>query len=169
VTPPLTPAERAALIGRYAGGYAALAAAVDAAAGRLDQAAPDGGWTARQVVHHVADSEITSAIRLRRLLAEDDPVIGGYDENRFAAVLRYDRPVDAALRAVEAVRSTSLELVERLTPAEWARAGTHTETGRYGVEDWLRTYAAHPYDHAAQLARAAGVVPGDAPAEAARR
>ncbi|HEU0129449.1 MAG TPA: DinB family protein [Mycobacteriales bacterium] len=152
----MTPAERAALVERYRGGYAAFAAAVAGAGDRLDRPAPDGGWTGRQVVHHLADSELTSALRLRRLLAEDAPVIAGYDENAFARVLRYDRPVDAALRAVEAARATSAELLGLLTEAEWARAGTHTESGPYGVEDWLRTYAAHPYDHAEQLRRVSG-------------
>lgn len=154
----MTPAERAALVTTYREGYAAVVAALDAAGpDRLDVAA-DGGWTARQVVHHLADSEMTSAIRLRRLLAEDTPVIAGYDEEAFARVLRYDsRPVEASLRALEAARATTAELLDALTEDEWARAGTHSETGPYGVEDWLRVYAAHGHDHAAQIRAAAGV------------
>jgi hypothetical protein len=151
-------AERAALVERYAAGYAAFAAAVAdaAAAGRLDDARA-GGWSARTVVHHLADAEMTSAIRLRRLLAEDAPVIAAYDEESFARALRYDRPVEAALRAIEAARATSAELLGLLTEAGWERSGTHTEDGAYGVERWLRSYAAHPYDHAAQVRRAAGI------------
>lgn len=154
----MTPAERSWLLDRYASGYAAVAAAVDAAGpDRLDTAAA-GGWTARQVVHHLADSEMTSAVRLRRLLAEDDPVIEAYDEERFAEVLRYGtRPVEASLRAVEAARETSAQLLALLTGEEWARAGTHTQSGPYGVGEWLRTYAAHAHDHAAQIRAAAGV------------
>lgn len=152
---PVTPADRAALVVRYRDGYAAFAAAVEAAGDHLDTAA-NGGWTGRQVVHHLADSELTSAVRLRRLLAEDAPVIAGYDEGRFAESLRYDRPVAAALRAVEAARATSAELLGLLTEDDWQRTGTHTESGPYGVETWLRTYADHPYDHAEQLRRAAG-------------
>ena len=153
----MTPDERVALVARYRGGYAAVEAAL-AAAGpdRLD-ASDDGGWTPRQVTHHLADSEMTSAIRLRRLLAEDAPVIAGYDEETFAKTLRYDRPVEASLRAVEAARTTSAELLDRLTEDDWARTGTHTETGTYGVEDWLAIYAAHAHDHADQIRRAAGV------------
>lgn len=155
---PVTPAERAALVTRYKAGYVTVKAAVDAAQahGGLD-ANTDGGWTARQVVHHLADAEMTSGIRLRRLLAEDDPVIAGYDEESWAKVLRYDRPVDAALRAVEAARATTAELLDDLTDAEWARQGTHTESGPYGVETWLAIYAAHAEDHAAQIRRSAGV------------
>lgn len=149
---PVTPDERAALVARYKAGYDAFAEAI-AESDDLDAA--DEGWTPRQVAHHVADSELTSAIRLRRLLAEDDPVVAGYDENAFARVLRYEqRPVEAALRAIEAARATSAELLDLLTEADWARRGTHTETGAYGVEEWLRTYAEHPYDHAEQVRRA---------------
>jgi hypothetical protein len=154
----LDAADRAALVSRYAAGYAAFAAAVaDAvAAGRLDDARA-GGWSARTVVHHLADAEMTSAIRLRRLLAEDAPAIAAYDEESFARALHYDRPVEAALRVIEAARASSAELLGLLTEADWARSGTHTEDGAYGVERWLRIYAAHPYDHAAQVRRAAGI------------
>ena len=154
----MTPADRAGLLERYRGGYAAVEAAVaEAGPDRLDLAAA-GGWTGREVVHHLADAEMTAAIRLRRLLAEDTPVIGGYDEEAFARVLRYrDRPVGTALAAIRAARETSAELLGLLTEDEWARGGTHTESGPYGVTDWLRIYAAHPYDHAAQLRAAAGL------------
>jgi hypothetical protein len=146
---PLTPGERAALVERYRGGYAAFAAAL-AECDDLDAA--DEGWTPRQVAHHLADSEMTSAVRLRRLLAEEEPVIAGYDENAFARLLHYDtRSVEASLRAAEAAREASADLLAALTEAEWARRGTHTESGPYGVEDWLRTYADHPYDHAEQV------------------
>lgn len=149
---------RTELIEKYRSGYAAVAAAVEAAGpDRLDTAAA-GGWTAREVVHHLADSEMTAAIRLRRLLAEDAPVIAGYDEEAFATALRYaERPIEAALNAVKAARETSAELLGLLTEDGWARAGTHTESGRYGVEDWLRIYAAHAHDHAAQIVATAGV------------
>jgi hypothetical protein len=145
--------DRAALVARYADGYTAFAEAV---AECPDLDASDGdGWTARQVVHHLADAELTSGIRLRRLLAEDEPVIASYDENAFARLLHYDaRSVDVSLRVVEAVRAASLDLLGRLSEAEWARRGTHTESGPYGVEDWLRTYVAHPFDHAEQVRRA---------------
>jgi hypothetical protein len=153
---PVTPGERAALVERYRRGFAAFANAVEAVGEANLDDARDGGWTARQVVHHLADAEMTSAIRLRRLLAEDAPVIAGYDEARFAERLHYDRPTNAALRAIEAARETSAELLDRLTEADWARTGTHTESGAYGVETWLATYADHPYDHADQVRRAAG-------------
>jgi hypothetical protein len=152
----VTSADRAALIARYREGPDELAAAVAELTGaQLDARPADGSWTPREVAHHCADSEMTSAIRLRRLLAEDSPVLAGYDEEEFARRLHYgDRPIEHSLAAVRAARATSAEILDRLGEAEWSRAGTHTEGGSYGVEDWLRIYAAHCHEHADQVRRA---------------
>lgn len=150
----MTP-ERQALVERYRRGAGLVRSALDGATdAELDARPADGGWSARQVVHHLADAETMSATRLRRLLAEDDPVIHAYPEEVFAARLRYDRPIATSLAVIEAVRDASLELLELLDEAEWARTGTHSEDGPYGVDTWLRIYAAHAEDHAEQLARA---------------
>lgn len=156
----LTASERETLIARYRDGHREV---LDALAGttatELDAlpAAPDT-WTARMVVHHLADSEMMSAMRLRRLIADDHPVIEGYDEPRFARRLFYDeRPIEPALAALSAARATSAQILERLSDEQWAREGAHTESGRYGVEDWLRIYAAHAHDHADQIRRAVSV------------
>jgi hypothetical protein len=152
--------DRAELLRQYAAAAEEVRAVVtglsDAELDRAPVGEP-GGWTPRHVVHHLADSEMTSAIRLRRLLAEDAPVIAGYDEEEFARRLHYDdRPIGPSLDALAAARSTSLQLLERLTDADWERAGTHTESGPYSVSDWLRIYAAHGRDHAEQIRRALG-------------
>jgi len=143
---------RQRLIAKYREGHQAV---VDAIAGatdaELDRRPAPAEWSAREVVHHLADSEMTSAIRLRRLLAEDNPVIAGYDEAEFARRLFYDRPLDASLRAIAAARETSAEILDRLDDAQWARAGTHTEGSEYGVEIWLEIYANHAHDHAEQI------------------
>jgi hypothetical protein len=150
----MTP-ERSLLLERYRGGAAELRAALDGVTDDdLDRPAPDGGWTARQVAHHVAESEATAYVRLRRLVAEDAPAIIGYDEERFALRNHYERPVASALAVVEAVRASSLELLEALTPEEWERAGSHSDSGRYSIDDWLRIYAAHPSEHAEQVRKA---------------
>jgi hypothetical protein len=122
----------------------------------LDRPAPDGGWTARQVAHHVAESEANAFIRLRRLVAEDIPAIVGYDEELYARRNHYDRPIGSALAVVDAVRASSLELLESLTAEEWQRGGTHSESGSYTIDDWLRIYASHPYDHAEQVREVLG-------------
>ena len=149
-------ARRADLIARYKGGHAVLVASlagIDEAG--LDARPADGGWTPREVVHHTADSEMTAAIRLRRLIAEENPVIVGYDGDNFAVRLHYgDRPIEPALDAIAAARSTTAQILDRLTDADWVRTGTHTESGTYGVEPWLETYAVHCDDHADQIRRA---------------
>ena len=102
-------------------------------------------------MHHLADSEMTSAIRLRRLLAEDSPVIVGYDQEEFARRLHYDRPIGASLDALKAARATTGAILDRMTEDEWAREGTHSESGRYTVLQWLQIYADHAHNHAAQI------------------
>jgi len=152
--------QRQALIARYRAGHAAVVAALEGAVAAELDARPAEGWTAREIVHHLADSETTSYIRLRRLLAEDVPVIQGYDEEEFARRLHYDRPIAASLAVLAAVRAASAELLDRLDAAEWGRAGTHSESGAYAVETWLRIYAAHAHDHAAQIRRARAAAAG---------
>ncbi len=154
--------ERTTLIDRYRLGAADVADAVDGITDEeLDRRPPgDGEWTAREVVHHLADSESMAYIRLRRLIAEDDPLIQGYDEPVWARRLHYERPIEPSLAVLAAVRAASLQLLESLTPAEWARTGTHTESGPYSVEGWLRIYAAHPTEHADQIGRARAAASG---------
>jgi hypothetical protein len=121
----------------------------------LDRRPAEGGWSAREVVHHLADSEMTSAIRLRLLVAEDSPVIRGYDEEEFARRLHYhDRPPAASLAALRASRETTADILDRLAEDDWARSGTHTESGEYSVEMWLEIYASHAHDHAEQIQKA---------------
>jgi len=146
---------RLALIDQYCKGpgvvTAALAGATEA---ELDARPSPNEWSAREVVHHLADSETTSYIRLRKLLAEDDPVIYGYDEAEFARRLHYDRPVAASLAVLKSVRAATTELLRCLDDHDWTRSGTHTESGPYSVETWLAIYAAHAHEHAAQISRA---------------
>lgn len=151
--------ERAALVAQYADGYRviteALAGITDA---ELDTPEAPGEWSPRQVVHHLADSEMTSAIRVRRLIAEEEPQIVGYDQEAFARRLYYPAlPIEASLLAFRGARESTAALLRCLTPAEWERAGTHTESGRYSVDDWLALYAAHAHDHAEQIRRARAV------------
>ena len=121
----------------------------------LDYRPSDGGWSPREVVHHTADSEMTSAIRLRRLLSENQPEILGYDGDEFARRLQYTtRPIEPSLDAIRAARMTSASILENLDEADWSRAGTHSEIGPYSVDLWLELYAVHCRDHAQQILRA---------------
>ena len=148
--------ERARLLERYREGHRVVMDALEGITDEeLDRSA-SGEWTPRQTAHHLADSEMMSAIRIRRLLTEDEPVIHGYDEATFARKLTSDRPIEPSLEAMRWARETSAQLLERMTEADWGKVGTHTESGPYSVEDWLTIYAAHAHDHAAQIRRARG-------------
>jgi hypothetical protein len=149
----MTADERRALIAQYTTGYDEV---VRALAGigpaERDWRPAPGEWSAREVLHHLADSETISGIRLRRLLVEENPVIQGYDEAEYARRFRYqDRPWEPALRAFEAARATTAQVLESMTDADWRRTGTHTESGAYSAEAWLRIYADHGHVHADQI------------------
>jgi DinB superfamily len=147
--------RRNELIARYKDGYRVVVAALKGATeAELDARPAPGKWSAREIVHHLADSEMTSAIRLRLLVAEERAAIRPYDEAEFARKLHYDRPIDNSLLAFHAARTCTGELLDCLTDAEWAKEGTHPEHGRYGVERWLEIYADHAHNHADQITRA---------------
>ena len=116
------------------------------------------GWSARQIIHHVADSEAQSYARLRRLIAEPPgSIIQGYDEAAWAEceLLGYrDLPVESSLAVFAAVRRASLDIVQRLSPSDLELYGEHSESGRYSVATWLDIYTRHPHDHGAQLVEA---------------
>jgi hypothetical protein len=146
---------REQLVARYKEGYQAVALALQGATDtELDSRPAPGKWTAREIVHHLADSEMTSAIRLRLLVAEDHAEIRPYDQELFARTLHYDRPIPASMLAFQAARASTGELLDRLTEAQWSKVGTHPEHDRYSVERWLEVYAAHAHKHAEQISRA---------------
>ena len=145
--------ERNELIAKYNRGYdEVLSALQDFPPDQLTAHPISGKWSACEIIHHLADSESTAAIRLRRLLVDDSPTIEGYDQAAFAVRLKYNqREIEPALDAFRAARATTAQLFDLMSEDDWKRQGTHTESGKYGVGDWLRIYAAHAHDHAAQI------------------
>ena len=118
----------------------------------------EGEWSARQIVHHMADSEAQSYARLRRLLAEPEgSVIQGYDEGAWAECekLGYkDSPVENSIAIYAAVRAGSLDVLKRLEESDLEKSGEHSESGKFTIEKWLVNYTKHPLDHGDQLIRA---------------
>jgi len=149
----LARAERAALIEQYAAGSARLRGALTAVPPEALRWRPaPGEWSAHEIVCHCADSETNSYARIRFLLAEAAPRIQGYDQDAWARALDYHtRPLEPALAVVDAVRANTTVLIRALGDEAWARAGHHTESGRYTAEDWLRIYAEHLEGHARQI------------------
>ena|SRR2546423_4986445 len=151
----MTPEERQKLIAQYGAGYEEVTRSLEGFSDDSLTAHPlDGKWSACEIVQHLADSEMTSAIRLRQLLVEDNPVIKGYDQDLFAVRLGYNqRDITPALDAFRAARATTSQVLAMMTDDDWKREGQHTESGRYTAEDWLKIYAAHAHNHAAQIRR----------------
>src|SRR6266853_4666270 len=151
----MTSQERQKLIAQYKEGYSEVARSLEGfPADSLTSHPIPGKWSAAEIVHHLADSETTSGIRLRRLLVEDHPLIPGYDQNAYAARLHYNnRELAPALDAFRSARATAAQLFEFMSEEDWRREGKHSESGSYTAEDWLTIYAVHAHNHAAQIRR----------------
>ena len=154
----MTPDERQKLIEQYNDGYRVIAEALTGIDDeQLDARPGPGKWSSREIVHHLADSEMTAAIRLRLLLAVDNPPIYGYNQDEFARRLFYDRPIAASLDAFKAARLTTGEILKCMSDADWRRTGSHTEhKGNYTPERWLEIYGPHAHRHAEQILAARG-------------
>ncbi|MDX6288390.1 MAG: hypothetical protein QOH42_189 [Blastocatellia bacterium] len=151
----MTSQERQKLIAQYKEGYNEVSRSLeDFPPDSLTAHPIKGKWSAAEIVHHLADSETTSGVRLRRLLVEDRPLIQGYDQDAYADRLNYNnREVAPALDAFRSARATAAQLFEFMSDEDWRREGTHSESGSYTVEHWLTIYAAHAHNHAAQIRR----------------
>jgi len=130
-----------------------LAVAEALSSSELDKSDKEG-WTPRQVIHHMADSEAQSYARLRRLIAEPGTLIQGYDEGAWAQnpTLGYTtESVDSSLAVIRAVRESSYQLLVRLSEIHLDNSGLHSESGKYTVRTWIETYTKHPLEHASQI------------------
>lgn len=122
-----------------------------------DLARPEkrGKWSARQVIQHLADSELVGGFRFRMVLAHDRPALPAYDQDRWASRLHYDEAdVESALTDFATLRRSNLRLFDRATPADWERVMIHAERGEESLAHLIRIYAGHDLVHRAQLARA---------------
>ena len=151
----MTSERRKDLIARYKDGYNQVKRELDGFPKALLTAHPiPGKWSAAEIIHHLADSETTSAIRLRKLLVEEQALIQGYDQDAYAARLNYNnRDIEPALDSLRCARATTAQLLDSMTDEDWQRVGTHSESGSYSTEDWLEIYAAHAHNHASQIGR----------------
>lgn len=113
-----------------------------------------GKWSSKQVLQHLADSELVWGYRLRMVLAEDRPPLTGYDQDLWAARLRYDEvEAEQALEEFLVLRRANLRLLRRVPRADLMRVGVHAERGEETVEHMMRLYAGHDLLHLRQLDR----------------
>jgi len=113
-----------------------------------------GKWSIRDVVQHLADSELVGGFRLRMVLAQDRPELAGYDQDLWANRLQYGNvDVRDALEQFTSLRASNVRIWGRLTAAELARVGIHGERGEESLERMRRLYAGHDILHLRQLER----------------
>lgn len=118
---------------------------------QLDTPYRDGGWTVRQVVHHLADSHANSFIRFKLALTEEWPAIIAYDENAWANLADSKIPVDVSLDFIEALHSRWASLLETLTEEEFKKGYVHPKSGRQDLALALAIYAWHCNHHTAHI------------------
>ena len=114
-----------------------------------------GKWSARQIVAHLADTELVAAERFRRTIAEDTPALIAFDQDRWASALGYgDRRLNDSLDLLRSVRMANFELLRSLPEATFARTARHSERGEITLLDMLRTFTNHIDTHAKQIENA---------------
>jgi uncharacterized damage-inducible protein DinB len=149
----LTEDERAALITQIAELPAKLRAAVASLSDeQLEMPYREGGWTVRQLVHHVADSHMNGYVRAKLALTEDEPAIKTYDEAAWAKLGDTPAtPVTTSLALLDALHERWANLFRALTPAERARTFQHPDWGRVTLDKHLALYAWHSRHHTAHV------------------
>jgi hypothetical protein len=111
----------------------------------------EGGWTVRQVIHHLADSHMTVFHRIQRALTEDWPEVHAYNEAAFATLPDVSAPVEWSLEIVESVHARWVMLLQSLTEDQWQRGYIHTERGKTTIEAATLEYGWHSRHHVAHI------------------
>jgi hypothetical protein len=153
-----TSTDRAGLLERHSASLGVLESALAGLGeAELDRAVAPGEWSVRQIVHHVADTEIIAGARLRMLLSRDGVPFPTYDQAELARAAEPGaRSVESSLALIRAAHQANVELLRSLLPEAWSRSCEHEETGRYTVDDWLERRAGHLRGHAEQIRQARG-------------
>jgi uncharacterized damage-inducible protein DinB len=149
----LTPAERRTLIDQI---VAAPARMREAVAGLNEQqlATPyrDGGWTVRQVVHHVPDSHLNAYIRFKLALTEEMPTIRPYDQAQWAELAdARESPVETSLQLLESLHDRWVRLLRSMSDADFSRRLMHPENGEMTLDSVLALYGWHGRHHTAHI------------------
>lgn len=151
--PNMSAEHRSALIQQIAEAPAQLAAAVKGLSpAQLDTPYRPGGWTVRQVVHHVPDSHLNAYIRFKWALTEENPAIKAYNEKEWAETCEIDStPVDVSLAILASLHQRWLILLQGLSDSDWQRTIQHPENGSMTLEKCLAIYAWHGRHHTAHI------------------
>jgi uncharacterized damage-inducible protein DinB len=146
------PASRAAAIARIAALPTRLHEAVRGlSATQLDTRYRDGGWTLRQVVHHLADSHLNAYVRFKLVATEIDPPLKVWDENAWAALPDARGPIGGSLLLVTSLHERWTQFLRELPAAAFARTGMHAQRGPLTLDALLSIYSWHGDHHAAHI------------------
>jgi hypothetical protein len=119
---------------------------------QLDTPYREGGWTVRQVVHHLPDSHLNSYVRCKLALTENEPTIKPYAEDRWAELAdNKSTPIEVSLTMLDALHDRWVRLLQSLGPEDWKRTFRHPELGVMTLEKNLGTYAWHGRHHVAHI------------------
>lgn len=118
---------------------------------QLDTPYRDGGWTVRQLVHHVADSHMNGVIRVKMALTADNPAIVAYDQDAWVRLPDSGLPIDVSLRLLESLHARLDAVIAALTPDDYARTYVHPENGVTRLDNWVQLYAWHSRHHVAHV------------------
>lgn len=118
---------------------------------QLDTPYREGGWTVRQLVHHIADSHMNAYCRFKFALTEDSPTIKPYDENAWVKTVDAKLPIAGSLNVIEGVHEHWTAILRGMSPADFGRQLTHPERGLLTLDFMLALYAWHSQHHVAHI------------------
>jgi len=151
-TESITDAQRRAAVAAIAETPAKLRSAI---AGlneqQIDTPYRAGGWTVRQVVHHLSDSHMNSFVRFKLALTEEEPTIKPFDETRWAELADSKAPVETSMLLLENLHKRWVVLLDSFTPTDWQRKFRHPERGTMTLDETLQLYAWHGRHHVAHI------------------
>jgi len=149
---PVTPDMRTPAIAVLAELPTRLRAAVDRLSdAQLDTPYRPGGWSVRQLVHHVADSHVNAYIRLKLTLTEHEPTIKPYDQDAWVPLADTRLPIETSLKVLDGIHARMTEILRSLDPNEFARRFHHPEIGTVTIDSVVQGYAWHSRHHVAHI------------------
>jgi hypothetical protein len=159
LTRPLDAPERAAHVAILESTPATFQSLAEGLTDReLDQPYRPGGWTLRQVFHHVPDSHQNAYVRMKLAATEESPQVKTYDEVRWAELVdARTAPIDMSLMLLDALHRRWVAFLRSLSTAEWRRAFLHPELGTVTIDDSLAMYSWHCRHHAAHIEKGKSV------------
>ena len=129
-----------------------MAAVQELTGPQLDTPYRDGGWTVRQVVHHLADSHLNAFIRMKLILTEDRPRLKAYDQERWAETADVvGMSIESSIEILGGLHERWAALLEQIPEGAWMRAAIHPESGEVTLEGLLALYAHHGENHVGQI------------------